>query len=236
MSHGFNVLTAPEGVDRTSLEALYAVPQQPSGRGWFRANMVSTVDGAATGTGGLSGGINNALDKEVFHLVRGQCDAIVVGAGTARAENYRVAAQPIVVVSRSGVIPDGLTGAPRGSVYLATCASAPGLAKARKELGVEAVWQLGDDAVDLALLPDHLGRNGFHNVLCEGGPHLLRDALAAGIVDELCLTWVPRLLAGPMPRVLTGAPIDLTLKLQMLLERNGTLLGRWWTKGVRGSD
>ena len=51
--------------------------------------MVSTVDGAATGPDGRSGGINNAADKRVFDTLRRLCDAVVVGAGTARDEGYR---------------------------------------------------------------------------------------------------------------------------------------------------
>ena len=50
--------------------------------------MVSTVDGSATGEGGRSGTINNEADERVFHILRGLADAIIVGAGTARAEGY----------------------------------------------------------------------------------------------------------------------------------------------------
>ena len=67
------------------LDELYAVESRP----WLRVNMVSTVDGAATGPDGRSGGINNAADKRVFDTLRRLCDAVVVGAGTARDEGYR---------------------------------------------------------------------------------------------------------------------------------------------------
>ena len=53
---------------------------------WLRVNMVSTVDGAAQGADGRSGGINNAADKRVFDLLRSTADAVLVGAGTARSE------------------------------------------------------------------------------------------------------------------------------------------------------
>ena len=51
------------------LDAAYAVPSRP----WLRVNMVSTVDGAATGPDGKSGGINNAADKRVFDALRRLC-------------------------------------------------------------------------------------------------------------------------------------------------------------------
>ena len=50
----------------TDLPQLYAVPDQP----WLRVNMVSTVDGAATGDDGTSRSINNGVDKMVFDLLR----------------------------------------------------------------------------------------------------------------------------------------------------------------------
>ena len=85
----------------TDLPQLYAVPDQP----WLRVNMVSTVDGAATGDDGTSRSINNGVDKMVFDLLRDLADALVVGAGTIRIEGYAVGRKPLVVVSRSGSVP-----------------------------------------------------------------------------------------------------------------------------------
>lgn len=186
------------GPDSDDLDELYAVPRTP----WLRVNMISTVDGAATGDSGKSGSINNAVDKRVFHLLRAQSDVIVVGAGTARVENYGPADRPIVVVSRQGVVPDGLRDAPPGTVF---------------------VEPLGDPVAFKASLVER----GWTNILCEGGPSLLRDLLAAGVVDELCATTVPRLIGGEHLRITHGAPIDVPLDLHVLLEAEGTLLVRW---------
>ena len=221
----FRVLLTPQGLEAADLAGLYAAPRQP----WFRANMVSTVDGAAAGADGRSGTINNEIDTEVFHLLRAQADAIVVGAGTARAEGYRPTDKPVVVVTRSGAVPPTLLDAVPGSVLIATHAAAPELAATRSKVGVDQVLLLGADQVDLPRLRAVLVERGHANLLCEGGPGLLRDALAAGIVDEICLTWVPLLLAGETQRLVTGAPLELALRLGVLLESDGTLLGRWWT-------
>ncbi|MGL5809565.1 MAG: dihydrofolate reductase family protein [Nocardioides sp.] len=216
-------LDRPEGVDRPSLAALYAPPPGP----WWRANMVSTIDGVAAGADGRSGAINDETDREVFALLRAQADAVVVGAGTARTEGYRPADRPLFVVSNSGRLPATLTGADPGSVTLVLPGAARRVPQARETLGAERVWVVGERSVDLRALRDRMAESGLVSVVCEGGPSLLRVALASGVVDELCLTWVPRLLAGDATRLLTGSEIDVTLMLQMLLMKNSTLLGRW---------
>jgi len=213
-----------EDVDDDALRDLYAVPRTP----WLRVNMVSTVDGAATGSGGRSGSINNPSDKRVFTTLRSLADAVLVGAGTARVEGYHPARVPIVLVTRRGEVPERLRGAPEGSVLLATCASSPGLAEARDQLGGDAVLVAGVDEVDLPDVLDQLRQRGLVDLLCEGGPRLLGDLLRAGLVDELCVTLTPLLVGGAHPRIVGGADAGSSLELQVLLEEQGTLLSRWF--------
>lgn len=210
-------------IGHTELRELYSAPSTP----WLRVNMVSTLDGAVTGESGRSGSISNDPDKRVFDVLRDLADVVVVGAGTARIEGYRPADRPIVVVSRSGRVPEKLQGVEPGRVILATCQHAPELAEARRILPSGDVLLLGSHRVDLAALRERLEERGFANLLCEGGPHLLRDLLDQGVVDELDATVVPRLVSGLHPRVTNGPPIDVPLKLLTLLEDRGTLLGRW---------
>ena len=186
------------GPETDDLDELYAPPRTP----WLRANMVTSADGAATGASGRSGSINNAVDKVVFDHLRATADVIVVGAGTARIEGYGPADRPIVVVSRHDEVPETLRGAPEGMVLVRPL----------------------DDAV--AFKRDLVER-GWATILCEGGPTLLGDLLTAGVVDELCTTTVPRLVAGNGPRIVGGPPIDSPLRLHTLLESEGTLLARW---------
>jgi len=227
------------------LAALYAYPED---RTWLRANMVSTVDGAATGPDGRTGTINNEADKRVFDLLRALADVVVVGAGTARAEGYRRIRPPagelgdlregrapaptLVVVSRSGNLPLQLAGPPEhaddGDVVLVTCMAAPeeAITTAREALGEENVL-VGGDEVDLLGMVAFLEHRGLTRILTEGGPQLLRDMVAAGVVDELCLTVVPQLLAGDHPRILAGEQLTGGFRPRLLLEEDGTLLGRW---------
>lgn len=217
------VLVGPGAGEQVDLDAVYAAPADP----WLRVNMVGTVDGAATGESGRSGSINNDADHVVFEHLRSTADAVLVGAGTARAEGYGPADRPIVVVSRRGDVPERLRGAPAGSVLLATCSTADGLGEARELLGADHVLVLGSHRVDLAGLRQSLVGRGWTRLLAEGGPHLLRDLLAAGVADELCTTTVPLLIAGTHPRITDGPPIDVPLRLHTLLEHEGTLLARW---------
>jgi riboflavin biosynthesis pyrimidine reductase len=215
--------TGGAGREADDLEALYRPPTLP----WLRVNMVSTLDGAANGESGKSGSINNEADKRVFHALRDQADAIVVGAGTARTERYRVAAVPLVIVSHRGLVPEQLRDAPPGKVLLVTCADSLGLDECRATLGTDQVLVAGEAQVDLAAMKAQLVERGHRNLLSEGGPHLLRDLLAAGAADELCLTWVPRVIGGVHPRILEGPSVDADLRLTVLLEEDGTLIGRW---------
>jgi riboflavin biosynthesis pyrimidine reductase len=86
---------------------------------------------------------------------------------------------------------------------------------------------LGEDTVDLASLRAHLVERDLRRLHCEGGPHLLRDLLAAGVVDEVDTTVVPRLIAGLHTRITAGDGVDVPLSLGALLEEDGTVLARW---------
>ena len=215
------VLIGPDA----SLREVYAAPDGP----WLRANMVSTVDGASTGDNGTSTSINNAVDQVVFELLRELTDAIVVGAGTLRAEQYRPNPKPIVVVSRSGQVPPGLLGPGSGPVILATCSAADGLAASTELLGADNVLVLGSHRVDLARMRNELVDRGYTQLLSEGGPHLLRDLLDQGCVDEVDTTTTPLLVCGRHPRITDGPPVDVPLALRTLVEQDGTLMARWTT-------
>jgi riboflavin biosynthesis pyrimidine reductase len=218
---GMRTLIGPDG----DLREVYAVPQRP----WLRVNMVSTVDGAATGESGRTESINNEADQLVFRLLRELADCVIVGAGTARIEGYPPLDVPTVVVSRSARVPEAMHDAERGRVLLATVSVASGLETARGVVGDDNVLVLGSHRVDLAALKQALVERGFGDILCEGGPHLLRDLLDQGVADEVDCTFVPRLVAGGHRRITDGPPVDVPLHLHTLVEEDGTLLGRWFT-------
>ncbi|NUO90729.1 MAG: deaminase, partial [Dermatophilaceae bacterium] len=137
---------------------------------------------------------------------------------------------PVVAVSNRGSVPPTLSGCRDGRVLLAVPASAPGLEAARDDLGTENVLVCGDDRLDLPALLDELHARGLDHVLTEGGPGLLGSFIAADAIDELCYTVVPQVVGDGPPRTVgaDGTPADLDLGL--LVEQDGTLMGRWFVR------
>ena len=255
-ANGVSPLSAPlpaaglgTELDDAAIAGLYAYPDRHGPV--LRGNMVGSIDGAAT-VDGLSGGLSSPGDRRVFWALRALADVILVGAGTARAEGYRPtrmkapwdslglregrpAAPPLALVSRSLDLDPAaplIADAPHDArTIVITCAASP--AGRRAALGAVAdVIVAGDDSVDLKAALAELTDRGLARVLCEGGPRLLRDITAAGLLAELCLTLSP-VLSGPGPaRVLGGDPFPpRRLSLAHLLEEDGVLFCRYMSPG-----
>jgi riboflavin biosynthesis pyrimidine reductase len=235
-------LTTDRDSTLQALADLYAYPDPMPSNGWVRANMVSTLDGSASGVDGRSGSVSSPVDKATFGVLRGLADVVLVGAGTVRAEGYRTPAAKrafadrratsgqwpapaLAIVTRSGSLPKELfDGA--SPTYVITTASAD-LGSLRAAAGPDRVIVAGDEEVDVDDAVRVLAGRGLGRVLLEGGPSLLGTAIAAGRVDELCLTWSPLLVAGHGPRIAIGPPAALTARPAHLIAAEDVLLGRW---------
>lgn len=190
-----------------------------------RANFIASLDGAAT-VGGLSGGLNDPWDLQVFTVLRRLADVVLVGAGTLRAEGYgglRVGEEDVAwrrahglsehprlaIATRSAALdPDSdlFTGAPTPPIVFAPTPPADGGgdgARGRLEAlrPVAEVVTLPGAVLDVRAMLAHLADAGLPQVLCEGGPHLFGSLLDADAVDELCLTLAPVLAGGTAPRI-----------------------------------
>jgi riboflavin biosynthesis pyrimidine reductase len=219
----------------------------------LRLNMISSVDGGAT-VGGVSGGLGGAADKLVFAALRTMTDAVLVGAGTVRAERYgpvRLPAEararrraggmtevpPIAVVTSTAQLdwsrPFFTEADVRPIIVTGTAAPADSMSRARE---VADVIVAGDTRVDPADAAAALHAEGFAHILAEGGPRLGAELAAAGILDELCVTLSPKLIAGDGPRILVGpafpSPID--LEVVHLLEEDGYVFLRYRKAETRG--
>ena len=203
---------------------------------YVRGGFVVSVDGSAVVDGG-SRALSGPADRAVFRTLRAVCDVILVGAGTTRAEDYGTirllddgrawrAARDlpplprVAVVSRSLDIDERVYDGPRPLVV--TCRAADtGAVQDRADVIVA-----GDDDVDLRSALDQLAGIGLRRVLCEGGPSLFADLVAADLVDELCLTTSP-LLVGETAALLPAELEPRPLRLRHLLEEDGALLARY---------
>jgi riboflavin biosynthesis pyrimidine reductase len=234
----------PAGQGDPDLAALYAYPDGP----WLRANMVSSVDGAAS-LKGASAGLSSDTDRRLFALLRTLSDVIVVGAATVRTERYKPArfneawsglragrtpTPPIAVITRSlDLDPDSplITAAPADArTIVITTAQAPADIRAALEPNADVIVA-GEEGVDFTAAGGARGGRGPPRRRPAGGPHLLGELLAAGLLDELCLTTGP-LLAGPGPGriVAGGGAASLPLDLAHVLAEDGFLFCRYTRK------
>lgn len=236
-----------------ALDDVYA-DLPPAGRDrWVAVNMVASVDGAVT-VDGVSGALGGDGDLAGFRALRASVDVVLVGAGTARAERYgppkvrpeargrRLARgqserPAVALVSRSL----DLSGAERlleGDVRLLVLTPADGPADRRaalEEAGAEVV-AVGAGRVDLAAGLDALAARGLGRVLCEGGPGLNHDLLAAGVVDDLFLTLAPQLVGTDGVGIVAGRlPDRLVLELREGRVHEGELLLRYGVGGPAGA-
>ncbi|MGB8362413.1 MAG: dihydrofolate reductase family protein [Acidimicrobiia bacterium] len=223
------IRTEPGGVVVDPIELQNADVRGHEGRPWLVANFVATVDGATVVDGG-STAINDPDDKAMFTALRSVPDFIVVGAGTVRAENYR----PVTLDEerRSARVSAGLEPAPHlvivsRSLDLDPAARVFGDPKHRATILTD-----GDAPADrfaaLSEVADVVRLKRTHTtdvihylrmarvVLCEGGPCLMGQFVAAGLVDELALTIAPLLVGGESPRLAHGPSTSLQ---EMYLDR-----------------
>ncbi|HWW54567.1 MAG TPA: pyrimidine reductase family protein [Acidimicrobiales bacterium] len=211
-----------------------------------RANMIASLDGAAS-SGGLSGALGGPPDKVVFHALRALADVILIGAGTMRAEKYRPArlddetrrrrasrglspVPPIAVLTTScrfdWTLPFFSEAEARPVVITAQAAAPSDRAAASR---VADVLVAGETSVDLTRALGALGEMGFTNVLTEGGPMILGQLVAAGLLDELCLTLSPSLIGGDADRIVGHAVLREVIRGELghVLEADGFLFLRY---------
>lgn len=214
----------------------------PADRPYLILNMVSSLDGKAT-VQWRTKGLSTELDRELFHRLRTQTDAVMVGAGTVRAERYGrmtkseelrsarvaegLAPDPVaVVVSARLDLPADLPllNEPEQKVVIATHSDA-----SLPDLAEQVVYERTGD--DLPLLMSRLREShGIRSVLCEGGPTLNSYLLSAGLVDELWLTLNPKLAGGAAAlTIVAGRELVEPLELEPIsvAEGGGDLFTRW---------
>src|SRR5580692_1929941 len=235
---------AGDELDDFELAEAYAYPRER----WLRTNMVMSADGAGS-VNGLSGGLSAAGDKRVFGILRVLADVVLVGSGTAEAENYKPARpRPALASLRAGrpatatiaVISGSLDLDLESPLFTDAPADARTIVITREKAGPELqaaaaktadVIVAGQDKVDLAAALDALADRGLSRVNCEGGPHLLSQVAAAGLLDELTLTVSPTLAGPGTGRIVAGPAFAADrMTLAQVLTEDGYLFCRYLTR------
>jgi riboflavin biosynthesis pyrimidine reductase len=238
----------PVAADPVDPMDVYADLPRANDRPAVRLNMIASVDGA-TSVDGLSGKLGGAADRRVFLAMRSFADAILVAAGTARAEGYGPAELPaetqdarrrngqtpvpfIAVVSRTCNLDWQAPFFTAATVrpMIVTVADAPADHRSRATEVADVVIA-GESDVDLHRALDAIAERGARYVLAEGGPSLNAQLAGAGLLDELCLTLSPSIVGGEGKRIVTGPPLDPSsaLRLRSLCEDDGYLFLRYRT-------
>ncbi|MEW2512353.1 pyrimidine reductase family protein [Streptomyces sp. NPDC046870] len=245
---------AGAAVDRewslAELAAAYAYPEPAPGapRPWLRANMVSSLDGAAQHEG-RSQPISSATDMRIFGTLRALADVVVVGAETVRQEGYRPArvrdefaaaraaagqtpVPAIAIVTASLELDFTLplfTSPLVPTLVLTGAAAAPDRIAAAERAGAQVVIAGEGMGVEPARAVQALAGLGHTRLLTEGGPRLLGQLIAADVLDELCLTVSPTLTAGNAQRIAGGPSVAVPHRFELasLLEQDGFLFGRY---------
>ena len=220
---------APERI----YKALEVPPKEPGPRlrPYVIINMVSSLDGKAALQGRASS-LGDDLDRRTMRTLRSKADAVMIGAGTLRAEKLSLAldepaaqkrCQPLaVLISRTGDLPleNNLIVDDRQDVLVMTTQDAPRDLEDRFSGRARVLRLRPTPSGDIALgeaLERLKGEHGVEVLHVEGGP-MLNEALFSGhLADELFLTLAPKLLGGASTQRITilegaaRAPTDLKL-------------------------
>ena len=195
-------------------------------RPFVAMNFAVTVDGRAT-IAGVSGPIGSDADTAMLVGLRTRFDAVMIGAGTMRAERYGS-----LPGERLMVIVSGSLELPWDAALFTEGRARPGLHQLRRRATGHGDLPGGGPPRGRGrprggAAPPARGARG-RAVLSEGGPRLHAEMQALGLVDELFLTTSPKLAGGAAPRILEGELPELEpLELAWLLEEDGELFARY---------
>lgn len=224
------------------------MPDPPPDRPYAVVNMATTLDGKVS-LGGSGAGIGSRVDRRLMRRIRAAADALMVGAGTLRADlvdprvdpdgvqaraRRGLSSQPLAVAVSGSLDLDPtnrfLVNGPAGTLILSV-ADAPA-DRWRCLAPYARIQSVGIGTIDLAAALRLLRtEHGVRWLLCEGGPSLNQLLLDLGLVDELFVTLAPKLAGGHGPGLLDGpepaAAIRARLELVSLHEHESELFARY---------
>ena len=189
-----------------------------TGRPWVIAKWAMTLDGKIASHSGSSQWISGEASRAVVHQLRGRVDAILVGRGTADADDPLLTARPagpraatrIILDSQASLSSESqlIQSNDEASLLVATTTKASSQNRKRlEEHGAEIFVSPGNSRSEqLASLLDELGRRQITNLLVEGGGEVLGTLLDLQEIDEVHAFVAPKLVGGKSaPTPIAGA-------------------------------
>ncbi|MGE3410088.1 MAG: bifunctional diaminohydroxyphosphoribosylaminopyrimidine deaminase/5-amino-6-(5-phosphoribosylamino)uracil reductase RibD [Pirellulales bacterium] len=183
-----------------------------TGRPWVIAKWAMSLDGKIATHAGDSRWISGEASRAIVHQLRGRVDAILVGSGTALADDPLLTARPSGPRVATRVVFDGRATLPVTSQLARTARETPLLIAVTSQADASACQQLtnagcevlrssGTNHADrLGQLLDELGCRRMTNVLVEGGGGLLGLLFDTGLIDEVHAFIAPKLIGGELAR------------------------------------
>ncbi|HEY0274864.1 MAG TPA: bifunctional diaminohydroxyphosphoribosylaminopyrimidine deaminase/5-amino-6-(5-phosphoribosylamino)uracil reductase RibD [Paenirhodobacter sp.] len=214
------------------------------GRPWLALKLATSFDGRIALANGESQWITSAGARSRVHALRARFDAVLVGGGTARADdplltvrNFRPLVQPVRVVASARLdLPRGRLAASVDVAQLWVLHGPDVVSEARnwwRDLGAELIEvPLHDDGIDTAAALQALGARGLTRVFCEGGGEFGAALMRAGVVDELIGFTAGVVLGGDAraavgPLAFNHLPQAPRYDLQEVQVIGGDVLHRW---------
>jgi diaminohydroxyphosphoribosylaminopyrimidine deaminase/5-amino-6-(5-phosphoribosylamino)uracil reductase len=195
---------------------------------WVIGKWAQTLDGKTATASGDSRWISGEASRELVHRLRGRVDAVMVGAGTARADDPSLTARPADVgdVKRRAV-----------RVVVGDPAGVPIDLRMLGDGGPE-VWVRGGEGGDLRpVLRELVEQRGATHVLCEGGAGLLGSLSEQGLVDEWWVFVAPKLLGdGAARSAVAGRSVERIADAQGLVLESVERVGEdVWLRYLTGA-
>ena len=214
------------------------------GRPHLTLKLASTLDGRIATQSGDSQWITGPEARRLVHAMRHSHDAVLVGGGTARADDPTLTArdigtqkQPVRIVTSRELnlpFPSKLTKTIAESpVWLIHGEDTPELAEPWSKAGADLIPVTEKDGqIDPQALMDALGERGLTRVFCEGGGAFAASLLKADLIDELVVFGAGKVLGaegvasiGPMAQsALSEAP---RFELAEVRPVGGDVMHRW---------
>lgn len=203
--------------------------------------LATSLDGRIATHSGDSRWITGELARRRAHLLRSRADAILVGSGTAIADNPRLDVRLPGLEDRRPlrVVVDGRLRLPLTHELVAGAAERPTLLVTHEGNQAERLWAYQDAGVEVVQVATDadghvsldatltlLGGRGITRLLVEGGGHLAASLLRGGLVDRLAWFQAPMVIGGDGVPAVSGFGVDRVAKAPRFLESAMTQLGR----------